>query len=93
MLDGWATTTTILQLAAILDDMLNPIKEGQSWILLWDTASIHASEATMTAMKEKFTSYLQPFDVAVFRSFKSRSPWTGPWKRRQTTRTTRPRQS
>ena len=44
-------------------------------------------------MKEKFTSYLQPFDVAVFRSFKSRSPWTGPWKRRQTTRTTRPCQS
>ena len=40
--NGWATTTTILQLAAILDDMLNPIKEGQAWILLWDMASIHA---------------------------------------------------
>ena len=39
------------------------------------------------------TSYLQPFDVAVFRSFKSRSPWTGPWKRCQTTRTTRPCQT
>ena len=35
------------------------------------------------------TSYLQPFDVAVFRSFKSRSAWSGPWKRCQTTRTTR----
>ena len=30
--NGWATTTTILQLAATLDDVLNPGKEGQSWI-------------------------------------------------------------
>ena len=81
--NGWATTTTILQLAASLDDVLNPSKEGQSWILLWDMASIHASEATLAAMKAAFphvvlcflppqsTSYLQPCDVAVFRSFKS----------------------
>ena len=80
---GWATTTTILQLAAALDGMLNPGREGQSWILLWDMASIHASEATLTAMRATFphvvlcflppqsTSYLQPCDVAVFRSFKS----------------------
>ena len=57
--------------------------EGQSWILLWNMASIHASEATLTAMRATFphvvlcflppqsTSYLQPCDVAVFRSFKS----------------------
>ena len=32
--NGWATTTTILQLAATLDDVVNPGKEGQSWILL-----------------------------------------------------------
>ena len=53
------------------------------WILLWDMASIHASEATLAAMRVTFphvvlcflpprsTSYLQPCDVAVFRSFKS----------------------
>ena len=81
--NGWATTTTILQLVAALDDVLNPSREGQSWILLWDMASIHASEATLAAMRESFphvvlcflppqsTSYLQPCDVAVFRSFKS----------------------
>ena len=57
--------------------------EGQPWILLWDMASIHASEATLAAMRATFphvvlcflppqsTSYLQPCDVAVFRSFKS----------------------
>ena len=32
--NGWATTTTLLQLAAALDDVMNPNKEGQSWILL-----------------------------------------------------------
>ena len=81
--NGWATTTTILQLAAALDNVLNPGWEGQSWILLWDMASIHASEATLAAMRATFphvvlcflppqsTSYWQPCDVAVFRSFKS----------------------
>ena len=81
--NGWATTTTILQLAAALDNVLNPGREGQSWILLWDMASTHASEATLAAMRATFphvvlaflppqsTSYLQPCDVAVFRSFKS----------------------
>ena len=81
--NGWATTTTLLQLIATLDGVLNPGREGQSWILLWDMASIHASEATLAAMKAAFphvvlcflppqsTSYLQPCDVAVFRSFKS----------------------
>ena len=49
--NGWATTTTILQLAASLDDVMNPSKEGQSWILLWD---MHASEATLAAMKAAF---------------------------------------
>ena len=52
--NGWATTTTTLQLAASLDNVLNLSKEGQAWILLWDMASIHDSEGTMTAMKEKF---------------------------------------
>ena len=62
---------------------MNPGREGQSWILLWDMASIHASEATLAAMRDAFphvvlcfipprsTSYLQPCDVAVFRSFRS----------------------
>ena len=43
---GWATTTTILQLTATLDNVLKPSREGQAWILLWHMASIHASEAT-----------------------------------------------
>ena len=37
--NGWATTATILQLAATLDDVLNPGKQGPAWILLWDMAS------------------------------------------------------
>ena len=81
--NGWTTTTTILQLAATPDSVLNPGKEEQSWILLWDMASIHASEATLAAMKAalphvvlcfippRSMSYLQPCDVAVLRSFKS----------------------
>ena len=81
--NGRATTTTILQLTATLDKVLNPSREGQAWILLWDMARIHASEATLAAMRAVFphvvlcylppqsTSYLQPCDVAVFRSFKS----------------------
>ena len=45
--NGWATTTTILQLAAALDDVMNPSKEGQSWILLCDISSIdsHANRS------------------------------------------------
>ena len=81
--NGWATTTTILQLAATLDNVLNPSREELAWILLWDMASIHATEATVAAMKAtlphvvlcfvapRSTSFLQPCDVAVFRSFKS----------------------
>ena len=81
--NGWATTTTILQLTPTLDNVLNPSRQGQAWILLWDMAIIHASEATLSAIKAAFppvvlcffpprsTSYLQPCDVAVFTSFKS----------------------
>ena len=29
--NGWATTTTLLQLVATLDDVMNPGREGQSW--------------------------------------------------------------
>ena len=77
------TTTTMMQLTAALDDVMNLGKEGQAWILLWDMASIHSSEATRAAMQATFphivlyfipprsSSYLQPCDVAVFRSFKS----------------------
>ena len=81
--NGRATTTTLLQLTATLDNVLNPSKEGQAWILLWDVASIHASADTLAAMRVAFphvvlcvipprsTSYLQPCDLAVLRSFKS----------------------
>ena len=76
-------TTTILQLAGVLDDVLNQSKEGQAWIFLLDMASIHAGEPTLAVMKAALphvvlcfipppsTSYLQPCDVAIFRSFKS----------------------
>ena len=62
---------------------MNPGKEGQSWILLWDIGSIHASADTLAATRATFphvvlffipldsTSYLQPCDLAVLRSFKS----------------------
>ena len=92
--NGWAiTATTILQFTATLDKVLNLSKELQAWILLWDTASIHASEGTMTAMKEKFTSYCASSRHEAPRhsipvtssspSTSSRSPlqktlWTGP---------------
>ena len=80
--NGCSTTTTLLQLAASLDNVLNPSREGQAWILLWDMTSIHASEATLIAMRTTFphvvlcfipprSTYLQPCDVTVFRSFKS----------------------
>ena len=102
--NGWAiTATTILQFIATLDSVLNLSKELQAWILLWDTASIHASEGTMTVTKEKFTSYCASSRHEAPRhsipvtssspSTSSRSPWTGPWKRCQTTRTTRPCQT
>ena len=77
------TTTTLLQLTATLDDVMNPGMERQSWTLLWDMPSIHASEATLAAMMAAFlhvvlcfipprsTSYLQPCDLAVSRGFKS----------------------
>ena len=31
---GWANTTTLLQLTTALDDVRNPGKQGQAWILL-----------------------------------------------------------
>ena len=52
--NGWAATTTLLQLTAALHDVMNPSKEGQSWALFWDMASTHASEATMAAMRVTF---------------------------------------
>ena len=87
--NGWATTTALLQLTATVDNVLNPSREGQAWIVLWYMASIHATEASLAAMRATFphvvlcfipphsTSYLQPCDVAVFRSFKSCIPDVG----------------
>ena len=81
--NGWATKTTHLQLTATLDNVLNKNREGQAWILRRDMASIHASADALAATRITFphvvlcflpphsTSYLQPCDVAVFRSFKS----------------------
>ena len=48
----------------------------EAWILLWDTASIHPSEGTMTAMKEKF-----PHVVLCFLPPRSTSQaWTTGWR-------------
>ena len=33
--NGPATTMTLLQLTAALDDVLNPSKKGHAWTLLW----------------------------------------------------------
>ena len=54
---------------------MNPGKQGQAWILLWDMA-LAATRATfphvvLCFIPPRSTSYLQPCDVAVFRSFKS----------------------
>ena len=75
--NNWAiTATTILQFTATLDNVLNPSKEGEAWILLWDMASIHAIEGTMTAMKEKF-----PRVVLCFLPPQSTSQaWTTGWR-------------
>ena len=51
--NGWASARSLLQLAATVDDVLKPSKEGQARILLWDMAHIHASEATMKREFEK----------------------------------------
>ena len=70
--NGWATTT-LLQLTATLDNVLNPSREGQAFILLWDMAFIHAIDRTLAALcfiPPRSTS-LQPCDAAVFRSSKS----------------------
>ena len=59
--NGWEKTTTILELTSALDDVLNPGREGQAWILLWDMTSIHASEANMTAMRATFSHVMLCF--------------------------------
>ena len=69
-------TTTILQLAATLDDVLNPSKEGQAWILLWDMTSIHASEATLAAMKAKFPHVVLCFIPPLLPTLSSKAPST-----------------
>ena len=73
--NGWATTTTILQLVATLDDVMNPGREGQSWILLWDMASIHASEATLAAMKAAYPHVVLCFLPPQSTSYFSPATW------------------
>ena len=55
--NGWATTTTILQLAA-----------GEATLAAMKAAFPHV---VLCFLPPQSTSYLQPCDVAVFRSFKS----------------------
>ena len=78
--NGWATTTTILQLAAMWDNVLNPSREGQAWILLWDMASIHASKATLATIKAAFPHVVLPCNSAASRaaSRRRRAPLPAP---------------
>ena len=85
--NSWQHTEGIVDFIAFIDERINP--EGAAspgakvpWLLVWDLASIHTSEATRTTLKEKFswvslcyipgnsTGYNQPLDVAVFRTSK-----------------------
>ena len=90
--NNWQHTEGIIDFIAFIDERFNP--EGAAspdakvpWLLVWDLASIHTSEATRTTLKEKFpwvslcyipansTGYNQPLDVAVFKAFKSSVSW------------------
>ena len=90
--NNWQHTEGIIDFVAFIDEHFNP--EGAAspdakvpWLLVWDLASIHTSEATRTTLKEKFpwvslcyipansTGYNQPLDVAVFKAFKSSVSW------------------
>ena len=90
--NSWQHTEGIIDFVAFIDERFNP--EGAAspdakvpWLLVWDLASIHTSEATRTTLKEKFpwvslcyipansTGYNQPLDIAVFKAFKSSVSW------------------
>ena len=85
-------TEGTIDFIAFIDERFNP--EGAAspdakvpWLLVWDLASIHTSEATRTTLMEKFPwvslrytlgnsiGYNQPLDVAVFRTFKCIVSW------------------
>ena len=90
--NSWQHTEGIIDFVAFIDERFN--LEGAvgpdakvPWLLVWDWASIHTSEATRTALKEKFprvglcyipgssTGHNQPLGVAVFRTFQSSVSW------------------
>ena len=71
--NGSANTTTLLQITTTLLEQRRTVVD-----LLWDMTSIHASEATLAAMRAAFPHivlcFIPPHStsyVAVFRSFKS----------------------
>ena len=92
-MNSWQHTEGIIDFIASIDERFNPegapvlMLRSVAWLLVWDLASIHTSEATRTTLKEKFpwvslcyipansTGYNQPLDVAVFKAFKSSVSW------------------
>ena len=77
--NSWQHTEGIIDFIAFIDERFNPDGVvGVPWLLVWDLASIHTSEATRTTLKEKFpcvsmcyipvssTGYNRPLNVAVF---------------------------
>ena len=57
--NSWQHTEGIIDFAACIDERFNPEGAASSdakvpWLLVWDLASIHTSEATRTTLKEKF---------------------------------------
>ena len=76
----WQTQDSWMELLGWLDAKLNPAGEGRDWILVLDLASVHKAEAAVKATPKHIhlcfipagaTSYLQPCDKALFKSWKS----------------------
>ena len=90
--NSWQHTEGIIDFTAVVgerfktESVVGPDAKVP-WLFVWDLASIHTSEATRAALKDKFpwvslcyipgssTGYNQPLDAAVFRTFKSCVSW------------------
>ena len=98
--NSWQHTEGIIDFVAFIDERFNP--EGAAspdakvpWLLVWDLASIHTSEATRTTLTEKFpwvslcyilansTGYNQPLDARCVQGLQEQRFMAGDiaWKR------------